>query len=355
MPRYEDILVTGGAGFIGSNFSNYILSKYLGSRVTIYDNFSRFGTEHNLSWLREIYPDDDRLKVVRAGLQDSTTLSEAVAGKDLILHAAAQVAVTTSLTDPTSDFKTNALGTLNLLEAARKSRGDPVLLYCSTNKVYGSLDSLPLREEPLRYEFSEHSSGVEETQALDPCTPYGCSKAVGDIYFQDYADSYGTKSVVFRMSCIYGLHQYGTEDQAWISHFIISLILGRPITISGDGKQVRDILFIDDLCQAFELAADHIERTQGKFYNMGGGPENTYSLLELISYLEQVAKRKFLASSSSWRSADQKVYYSNIGKAKRDLEWSPKIGKEKGVRLLYDWTLKNRALFESANRTTNSA
>ena len=288
----EDILVTGGAGFIGSNFSNYMLSRYPDLKVTIYDDFSRSGTEYNLSWLRESYPTDNKLKVIRAELQDLDALSKAVLGKDLILHAAAQVAVTTSLSDPRSDFNTNALGTLNLLEATRKSREDLTLLYCSTNKVYGLLDDIPLEEGSSRYEFSgTHRSGIDELQALDPCTPYGCSKAVGDIYFQDYVDSYGIKSVVFRMSCIYGIHQYGTEDQAWISHFIISLILNRPITVYGDGKQVRDILYIDDLCHAFELVADRIEKTKGEFYNVGGGPQNTYSLLELIDSLKQTAKR----------------------------------------------------------------
>lgn len=347
LSTYKDILITGGAGFVGSNFSHYMLSKYPDSKVTIYDDFSRSGTEHNLSWLRETYPTDDRLKVVKAELQDLNELSKAVSGKDLILHAAAQVAVTTSLLDPKSDFNTNALGTLNLLEATRKSKEDPVLLYCSTNKVYGELHNTPLEEETTRYEFSSpHRNGIDESQPLDPCTPYGCSKATGDIYFQDYADMYGTKSVVFRMSCIYGIHQYGTEDQAWISHFAISLILDRPVTIYGDGKQVRDILYIDDLCRAFEQSADHIRKTRGQFYNMGGGPENTYSLIELIDYLEQLAQRKFSTSFDSWRPADQRVYYSNISKAEQDFGWTPQIDKEKGVKLLYEWTLKNKPLFE---------
>ena len=352
LPTYEDILVTGGAGFIGSNFSNYMLSRYPNSKVTIYDDFSRSGTEYNLSWLKENYPTEDRLRVTRADLKDLDALSNAVSGKDLILHTAAQVAVTTSLLDPRSDFNTNALGTLNLLEATRKSRNDPVLLYCSTNKVYGSLDDVPLEEKTSRYEFTDpHRSGIDELQGLDPCTPYGCSKAVGDIYFQDYADSYGTKSVVFRMSCIYGLHQYGTEDQAWISHFIISLIKNRQITIYGDGKQVRDILYIDDLCRAFELAANHIETTKGEFYNLGGGPENTYSLLELIGYIEQISKKKLSIGYDRWRPADQKVYYSNIGKAEKEFGWFPEIGKETGVKLLYNWTLENRPFFRGLYKT----
>ncbi len=347
LSTYKDILITGGAGFVGSNFSHYMLSKYPNSRVTVYDDFSRSGTEHNLSWLKETYPTDDRLKVIKAELQDLNELSKAVSGKDLILHAAAQVAVTTSLLDPRSDFDTNALGTLNLLEATRKSKEDPVLLYCSTNKVYGELHNTPLEEENTRYEFSSpHRNGINESQPLDPCTPYGCSKAAGDIYFQDYADMYGTKSIVFRMSCIYGIHQYGTEDQAWISHFAISLILDHPVTIYGDGKQVRDILYIDDLCRAFEQSADHIRTTRGQFYNMGGGPGNTYSLIELIDYLEQLAQRKFSTSFDSWRPADQRVYYSNISKAEQDFGWTPQIDKEKGVKLLYEWTLKNKPLFE---------
>ena len=347
MPRYEDILVTGGAGFIGSNFSNYMLSKNPDSKVTIFDDFSRSGTEYNLSWLRENYPSEDRLRVIKADLRDLDALSKAVSGKDLILHAAAQVAVTTSLSDPRSDFEINALGTLNLLEVTRKSKEDPVLLYCSTNKVYGLLDDVPLEEESSRYEFSgPYSRGVDESKPLDPCTPYGCSKAVGDIYFQDYVESYGTKSVVFRMSCIYGLHQYGTEDQAWISHFIISLILDRPITIYGDGKQVRDILYIDDLCNAYELSANQIQKTKGEVYNIGGGPQNTYSLLELIDYLEQITGKNISIGFDAWRLADQRVYYSDISEAERDFGWTPKVSKETGVRLLYDWTLENRILIE---------
>jgi len=347
LSNYENILVTGGAGFIGSNFSDYMLSKYPDSKVTIYDNFSRAGTEYNLEWLRENHSNENRLRVVKADIQDTKKLSRAVSGKDLILHAAAQVAVTTSMTDPRSDFETNALGTINLLEAARRSEDDPVLLYCSTNKVYGSIENLTLEEKASRYDFSdEYQGGVDEQQPLDPCTPYGCSKAVGDIYFQDYVESYGMKSVVFRMSCIYGIHQYGTEDQAWISHFIISLILNRPITIYGDGKQVRDILYINDLCHAFELAAEHIEKTQGEFYNIGGGPKNTYSLLELIDLLQEIADKRFEMSYGPWRPADQRVYYSNISKAEEDFEWSPRIDRETGVRRLYDWTLENRTLFE---------
>jgi CDP-paratose 2-epimerase len=353
LAAYENVLVTGGAGFVGSNFCDHVLSNYPDSKVTIYDDFSRSGTEYNLSWLRNRYPDGKRLGVVRAALQDENTLSRAVLGKDLILHCAAQVAVTTSLADPRHDFNTNALGTLNLLEAARKSKSDPILLYCSTNKVYGELKGVPLKEKSSRYEFSgTYRDGIDESQSFDPCTPYGCSKAVGDMYFQDYAESYGTKSVVFRMSCIYGVHQYGTEDQAWISHFIVSLILGRPITIYGDGKQVRDILYINDLCRVFDLAAKRIEKIRGEVYNVGGGPQNTYSLLELIDYLEQIAGKKFSISYDYWRPADQRIYYSNISKAKRDFRWFPRISKETGVKLLYDWTLKNRRLFDKLYGTS---
>ena len=349
---YEDILVTGGAGFVGSNFCDYMLSNYPNSRVTIYDDFSRAGTEYNLNWLRRNYSGEERISVARARLQDSEPLSEAVWGKDLVLHAAAQVAVTTSLADPRQDFDTNAIGTLNLLEAARKSNSDPTLLYCSTNKVYGELKGVTIQEKSSRYDFSGIlCKGIDESQHFDPCTPYGCSKAVGDMYFQDYSRSYGMKSVVFRMSCIYGVHQYGNEDQAWISHFIISLILGHPLTIYGDGKQVRDILYVDDLCRAFELATKNINKTKGKFFNIGGGPENTYSLLELMEYLERITKKKISKSFGPWRPADQKVYYSNISKAERAFGWSPKITKEAGVRKLYNWTLKNKSLIDTMYTT----
>ncbi|UCD72843.1 MAG: GDP-mannose 4,6-dehydratase, partial [Candidatus Bathyarchaeota archaeon] len=285
---------------------------------------------------------------VDASILDEHALSNAASGKDLILHTAAQVAVTTSLADPRHDFNINALGTLNLLEVARKSKVDPTLQYCSTNKVYGKLREVQLEEKTSRYEYSDaYRDGIDELQPLDPCTPYGCSKAVGDIYFREYAENYGIKTIVFRMSCIYGVQQYGTEDQAWISHFITSLILSRPITIYGDGKQVRDILYIDDLCLGLELAANNIEKTKGGFYNIGGGPQNTWSLLELIEFLEKIAEKKISVKYGSWRPADQKVYYSNINKAKKDFDWQPRIDKQTGVRLLYDWTLKNKTLFEN--------
>jgi CDP-paratose 2-epimerase len=336
----QNILVTGGSGFIGSNLALALSQRNVA--VTILDNFSRHGSLHNLEWLKAANP---KLVAVKGDIRDSRALKEAAKGKDVIFHTAAQVAVTSSIASPQEDFEINALGTLNVLEAAREN--DSSVIYCSTNKVYGSnVNSVPLSERPKRYEFSgKYQEGIREDFPIDATehTPYGVSKLAGDQYVRDYANVYGLHTVVNRMSCIYGTQQFGTADQGWISHFIRSAISGKPLTVYGDGKQVRDVLFVSDLVELFikEAEADYL---RGEVFNVGGGRVNSLSLLELVEMLEALSGNKIGYSKGDWRPADQKVYYSDISKANILMKWQPKITKEEGVKKLFEWTLANKSL-----------
>jgi len=336
------VLVTGGAGFIGSNLVDHLLQK--GCQVTAYDNLSRRGARKNAAWLKEKH--GQKLRLITEDIRNYSVLSGVVDDQDLVYHLAAQVAVTTSIKNPREDFEVNALGTLNVLEAVRQARGSPIVVYGSTNKVYGEMADLRITEGPTRYHYGDIVNGIPESRPLDLYSPYGCSKGIGDQYFIDYARIYGLKTVVFRQSCVYGIRQFGNEDQGWIAHFLISAVLGKPTTVYGDGKQLRDALYVDDLIRAFEMAIDHITATSGQAFNMGGGRENTISLLELINYLESKTKRKIRYSFQSWRPGDQKVYVSDINKAKRDFGWSPKVSVEDGINRLFDWVTRNRDLFE---------
>ena len=335
------ILITGGIGFIGSNLAHYFLKN--GAYVVIYDNFSRLGAEYSLNWLKK--ERRGRLKIIRADVRDLDSLMRNAKDAEAIIHTAAQVAVTTSLKDPVQDFEVNARGTLNVLEAARRSKTDPIVVFTSTNKVYGDLGNVMVEENESRYDFKNLISGIDESFPLDPISPYGCSKCAGDTYVLDYHQVYGLKTIVFRMSCIFGTQQFGTEDQGWVAHFIISSVLDRKITIYGDGKQVRDILYVDDLIRCFEMAIKQIKKTKGRAYNIGGGPRNTISLLELTKNLESLLKKQISYSFDQWRSGDQRVYYSNITKAEQDFGWKPKISKEDGIKKLLNWVLDNKYLF----------
>lgn len=336
------VLVTGGAGFIGSNLIDHLLGK--GYQVTTYDNLSRRGSRKNAVWLREKY--GQKFRLITEDIRNYSALLNAVDNQDLVYHLAAQVAVTTSIENPREDFEINALGTLNVLEAARETDGDPIVVYASTNKVYGEMAELRVTEGHTRYQYADILNGIPESRLLDFYSPYGCSKGTGDQYFIDYARIYGLKAVVFRQSCIYGIRQFGDEDQGWVAHFLISALLGKPINIYGDGRQLRDILYMSDLIRAFEMAVDHITSISGRAYNIGGGPENTISLLELISYLEGKIKRQIKYSFHNRRPGDQIVYVSNIGKAKKDFCWSPTIPVKDGIDRLFDWVTQNRHLFE---------
>jgi CDP-paratose 2-epimerase len=274
-------------------------------------------------------------------VRDFHAVKEACRDVSLIYHLAAQVAVTSSITDPKRDLETNILGTFNVLEAARSSSLKPTIVFTSTNKVYGKMEEFKVAESNLRYEFGDSYAAVKECQQLDFFSPYGCSKGSADQYTRDFNRIYGLHTVVFRMSCIYGLRQFGTEDQGWVAHFIISALKNKPITIYGDGKQVRDILYVEDLVRAFALAYEKIDVTEGQVYNIGGGQENTISLLELLMLLEEKIGKKLSVDYTEWRQGDQKIYISDVNKAKRDMGWMPKTGVNEGIQKLFSWAQSN--------------
>jgi len=346
-PAAGKILITGGCGFIGSNLASHFLDK--GWEVVAYDNFSRPGAESNAAWLEA--QSGGRLAIIMGDIRDYEPLCEAMQGASVVAHLAAQVAVTSSIQNPRADFLINALGGFNVLEAARNCGESPIVLYASTNKVYGALERVPVRADLLRYSLPDLPEGVHEAFPIDLHSPYGCSKGAIDLYMLDYARIYGLKTVVFRQSCIYGPRQFGIEDQGWVAHFVISAALGRPITIYGDGKQVRDILHVSDLIRAFELAIERIEVCQGQAYNLGGGPQNALSLVELIRRLERDQARPIAITFGDWRPGDQMVYVSDLGKAKRDLGWEPLIGIDPGLDDLRGWVDANRGLFEDSAPT----
>jgi CDP-paratose 2-epimerase len=329
-------LVTGGAGFIGTNLADRLLGE--GQRVRIVDNLSRPGVGGNLAWLQERH--GERLEVLRGDLRDRAVAAEAVRGCDSVFHLAAQVAVTTSLDDPRLDFDVNLIGTVNLLEAARTQAEPPAFLFTSTNKVYGGLEDVELRDSGGRYEpvaGAIRRAGIAEDRPLDFSTPYGCSKGAADQYVLDYAKSFGLRTAVFRMSCIYGPHQCGNEDQGWVAHFGISALGGAPITLFGDGHQVRDVLFVEDLVEAFLLARENIEAIGGRAYNMGGGPENAVSLLEVIERLGELHGAAPAASLGPWRQGDQRYYVSDTRRFQQDTGWRPRVGADEGIERLYGW------------------
>jgi len=336
-------LVTGGAGFIGSNYVHRLLER--GEQVTIYDNLSRPGAKSNLDWLNEAFA-KGAYELVVGDVTDAVLLAEIARPADVIVHLAGQVAVTTSVADPRADFESNALGTFNALEAARLSDRQPIFLYASTNKVYGGMDDIRLVEEPTRWRYADLTYGCPETQPLDFHSPYGCSKGTGDQYVRDYARIYGLRSVVFRQSCIYGPRQFGMEDQGWLAWLMIAAVTQRPITIYGDGKQVRDVLHVEDLLDAYDSAIEKIEHTAGQAYNIGGGPENVVSVwAEFGPRLEGLLGDTIEVAHSDWRPGDQRVFYADIRRAARELGWSPKIEAQEGVEKLYKWVSENQALF----------
>ncbi len=341
-PNSKSVLVTGGAGFIGCNLAHALLQD--GQQVRIFDDLSRRGTERNLAWLREQHTNG--LEFVRGDVRDFAAVREAVQDADVIYHLAAQVAVTTSVTDPRTDFEVNALGTLNVLEAARLAGHQPIVVFTSTNKVYGGLEDVAVVENETRYEFRDCPHGISESRPLDFHSPYGCSKGAADQYVRDYARIYGLPTVVCRMACIYGTRQFGNEDQGWVAHFVIASALGRPITIYGDGKQVRDILWVDDLVRALRLAVERIDITAGQVYNIGGGPANTISVwAEFAPLLAGLLGHPVPVTYDDWRPGDQPVYVSDTSKAREELGWQPAVDRERGIEKLYSWVLENRGLF----------
>jgi CDP-paratose 2-epimerase len=334
------VLITGGAGFVGTNLADRLLRQ--GRRVRIFDSLARPGSEANLRWL--LAQHRSHLQVEIADLRDSARLRSALAEVGTVFHLAAQVAVTTSLEDPEADFAVNAHGTLDLLEALRERGGETRLIFTSTNKVYGAIDDIELAESERRYlPRSELArSGIAETRALQFHSPYGCSKGTADQYVLDYARSYGLATAVFRMSCIYGPHQHGTEDQGWLAHFMLRAADGQPITIYGDGKQVRDALFVDDLVAAFLIAEQRLPEIAGEAFNIGGGSENTLSLLELIDRIAVLNGRRPSIEFGDWRVGDQRWYVSDIRKFNRLTGWSPRVGIAEGVSRLHRWLMPSQ-------------
>lgn len=336
-------LLTGGCGFIGCNTACRL--KALGYQVTLFDNLSRPGGGRNLEWLRS----QGDFTFVRGDVRDSALVNQVVReGQfEIVIHLAGQVAVTTSVQSPRLDFEVNALGTLNVLEAVRLHSRETVVLNASTNKVYGKLQNLAVHELDTRYELPELPYGVSEAQPLDFYSPYGCSKGSGDQYVTDYARIYGLRTVNFRQSCIYGYRQFGLEDQGWVAWFIIAHLLGRPITVYGSGKQVRDVLFIDDLVDCYLLAIKRIGEVAGQTFNIGGGPANILSLIEFLSLLEEFSGRPVIYNFADWRPGDQPVYVSDVRLARKSLGWEPRITVNSGIYRLYDWVAANLSLFSS--------
>ncbi len=339
----KQYLITGGAGFIGSNYVSRLLKR--GEQVTIFDNLSRAGSRMNLEWLRETYG-EKAFKQVPGDVREANQIKDAARDADVIVHLAAQVAVTTSVTKPREDFEINALGTFNMLEAARASGHNPIVIYASTNKVYGEMEDVKVVEQDGRYVYADLPLGCSETQPLDFHSPYGCSKGTGDQYVRDYHRIYGLPTVVLRQSCIYGTRQFGIEDQGWVAWFVIAAVTGKPITIYGDGKQVRDVLFVEDLLDAYDGAQTCIDKSAGQVYNLGGGSDKTLAIwTEFEPILEKLLGHKVNVGRSTWRPGDQKIFVSDIRKAGRDLGWKPKVGVQEGITRLYDWVQANRSLF----------
>ena len=320
-----------------------------GDAVTVFDNLSRPRTNHNIAWLRDTHGPDS-FRFVQADVRDYPALVEAARGVDVIYHLAAQTTVTTSVSDPRNDFECNAWGTFNALEAARATRdagADPVFLYTSTNKVYGGMEDIAVELRNDRYVYRDYPDGIDEGYPLDFHSPYGCSKGAGDQYVRDYARIYNLRTIVLRQSSIYGYRQFGMEDQGWIAWLSIAAVTGQPLTIYGDGRQVRDVLFIDDLLDLYDAAVAHARTAGGLIYNAGGGPENTLSIwTETGPLLERLLGHDLPVKYAGWRPGDQRVYVSNINKACRELGWSPRIHVTDGVERLYRWVVENRMLFE---------
>lgn len=340
----KTILITGGCGFIGTNTAAFYLKR--GWKVISFDNLFRVGAKQNLNWLKQQKGDFHFIK------GDVRKADEVLAAfkkyqPDFVLHLAAQVTMVTSITNPREDFEINALGTFNVLEAMRLTKSKAAALYSSTNKVMGELLSLPVVEKAKRYDYKS-IKGVNEHFPLDFHGPYGCSKGCGDQYFLDYARIFGLNTVVFRQSGIYGPHQFGIEEQGWLAWFCNALLFKKPVTIFGNGKQVRDVLYVDDLILAYDSVLTNIKKTRGKAYTIGGGNSFSLSIWELFEILEKITGERFNYKFGPWRAGDQKIYISDLTSAKRDFSWFPKTSPKEGVKKLYDWITQNQPIIKEA-------
>ncbi len=341
--EFRSIVIFGGAGFIGSNWTERLL-RTTEAKIHVFDNLSRQGTRHNLEYLQQAAGRTGRLQITVGDVRDSMMVNRAVKYATEIYNFAAQVAVTKSLEDPRLDFEVNLGGTFNILEAARKYGQKPYLLFTSTNKVYGNPGYGDVGVQGNRY-VTAGNKGTDESQPLNFHSPYGCSKGSADQYVRDYARIYGLHSVVFRMSCIAGPRQFGSEDQGWVAHFLYSALQGKPLTIYGDGRQVRDILYVEDLLCAFEAAYAKRGDTAGEIYNIGGGQENTISLLELMELVEELTGARASYNFGETRAGDQMIYVTDHGKFSRQTGWQPKVGLHDIVKGICKWYRRHHELF----------
>jgi CDP-paratose 2-epimerase len=336
------VIVSGGAGFIGCN----AVKRYLeaGCDVTVIDDLSRRGADANLAWLQKI----GTFTFHRCDIRNPAAVDKVFRehrAADAVLHLAAQVAVTTSVVDPRHDFEVNALGTLNVLEATRAHAPQAAFIYSSTNKVYGALEHIGVEQVGGRWRYCDRATGIGEAEPLDFHSPYGCSKGAADQYVRDYARIYGMRTVSLRQSCIYGRRQFGVEDQGWVAWFAIAAAKRLPISIYGDGKQVRDVLFVDDLVDCFQAVIERIDRVGGQVFNVGGGPSNVLSLHDLVGSLERLSGREIERRYEPWRPGDQKVFVCDVGKAERELGWKPRTSSQVGVETLHAWVEQHIDLF----------
>jgi CDP-paratose 2-epimerase len=335
------IVITGGCGFIGSNLAANLLAD--SEEVVLIDNLSRPGVEQNLASLQEAYP--GRVRAEKCDVRDFAAIALVLSQAKAVFHLAAQTAVTTSLADPGADFEVNARGTLNVLEAVRQSGRRIPVIFASTNKVYGGLEDVGAvvqgdRRQPVDPDIARR--GIDETRRLDFYTPYGCSKGVADQYVLDYARSFDLPTAVLRMSCIYGPRQFGTEDQGWVAHFLLSALSGQPISVYGDGTQVRDILHVDDAVVAYRAVLADIDRLKGQAFNLGGGPANAVSLRILLDEIERIVGRDVETANGPWRQGDQLYFVSDTRKLAAATGWQARVAWRDGVRGLAEWLAANR-------------
>ena len=339
-----NVLITGCTGFIGSHLAEYFLKA--GSMVIGIDNLSRKGTNINLKALSE----EKKFKFYKEDIRDFEKIVDIFKEQgpfDLIIHEAAQVAVTMSVIDPREDLEINTFGTFNLLESTRLHSPDAFFMFASTNKVYGKMDYIKISQNKTRYEYADARQGVNEESPLNFYSPYGCSKGAADQYVRDYSRIYGLKTVVLRQSCIYGTRQFGIEDQGWVAWFIIGSLLGKPLTIYGDGRQLRDILWVEDLVGIYVKLFEHAAQITGEVFNIGGGPKNTLSLLELVDMLKRDGILKRDPAFSTWRSGDQKIFVCDINKVRDVCGWEPTISPNKGFKKLIEWAIQNKTIIET--------
>ena len=340
--RNAPIVITGGSGFIGSNLADSLLGD--GEDVVILDNLSRPGVRENLAWLRERHR--DRVHPALLDVRDLKAIEPIIAEAKAVFHLAAQTAVTTSLDDPIADFEANARGTLNVLEAARRTGRRIPVVFSSTNKVYGSLDDIAMLSLDDRYVPANEATklhGVGEMRRLDFCTPYGCSKGVADQYVLDYAKTYGIPAAVLRMSCIYGPHQFGTEDQGWVAHFLLRALAGKPIVVFGDGRQVRDVLHVHDAVRAYRGLLAAIDTLSGKPFNLGGGPANAVSVRMVLQEIERIVGRRLDLCFEDVRPGDQRYFVADTRRLQSAIDWRAQVNWRQGVPDLADWLLRNRS------------